>query len=71
MIAKQFPHDGLPLVMTILAAILAAPLSAHAAATIVIINNNQPGVGFNDATAAAPVGGNPGTTLGQQRLNAF
>jgi hypothetical protein len=71
MIAKQFPHAGLPLVVTILAAILAAPLSAHAAATIVIINNNQPGVGFNDATAAAPVGGNPGTTLGQQRLNAF
>ena len=25
----------------------------------------------NDPTAAAPVGGNPGTTLGQQRLNVF
>jgi hypothetical protein len=29
------------------------------------------GVGFNDPTAVAPVGGNIGTTLGQQRLNAF
>ena len=44
---------------------------ASAAATIVITNVNAPGVGFNDTTAAAPVGGNPGTTLGQQRLNAF
>jgi hypothetical protein len=45
--------------------------SAQAAATIVIVNQNAPGVGFNDPTPAAPVGGNPGTTLGQQRLNAF
>ena len=44
---------------------------ASAAATIVITNVNAPGVGFNDTTPAAPVGGNPGTTLGQQRLNAF
>lgn len=45
--------------------------AAFAQGQIVIINNNAPGVGFNDPTAAAPVGGNPGTTLGQQRLNAF
>lgn len=44
---------------------------ASAAATIVITNINAAGVGFNDTTPAAPVGGNPGTTLGQQRLNAF
>ncbi|ALK99478.1 peptidase [Massilia sp. WF1] len=48
-----------------------AMTSAHAAATIVIVNQNDPGVGFNDPTPAAPTGGNPGTTLGQQRLNAF
>jgi hypothetical protein len=41
------------------------------AATINIINMNDPGEGFNDPTPATPVGGNPGTTLGQQRLNAF
>ncbi|MEO8936627.1 MAG: PA domain-containing protein [Burkholderiaceae bacterium] len=44
---------------------------ASAAATISITNVNAAGVGFNDATPAPPVGGNTGTTLGQQRLNAF
>ena len=41
------------------------------AAQIAIINNNAAGVGFNDPTPAAPIGGNPGTTVGEQRLNAF
>src|SRR5580765_1401268 len=45
--------------------------SASAAATITIVNGDPAGVGFNDPTIVAPVGGNPGTTLGQQRLNAF
>jgi hypothetical protein len=45
--------------------------AANAAATIVIVNGDPAGVGFNDPTAVAPVGGNPGTTLGQQRLIAF
>lgn len=38
---------------------------------VVIINTDAPGVGFNDPTPAAPVGGNNGTTIGQQRLNVF
>jgi len=41
------------------------------AATFVINNLDGPGEGFNDPTPVAPVGGNPGTTLGQQRLNVF
>lgn len=45
--------------------------SASAAVTIVIVNNDSANEGFNDATPVAPVGGNSGTTLGQQRLNAF
>lgn len=44
---------------------------AFGAAKITIINNNAPGIGFNDPTPAAPVGGNTGTTLGEQRMNAF
>jgi len=44
---------------------------ANAAATIIINNLNGPGVGFNDPTPVAPVGGNTGTTLGEQRLIAF
>ncbi|HWH82983.1 MAG TPA: PA domain-containing protein [Burkholderiaceae bacterium] len=44
---------------------------AQAAATITIVNGDPAGVGFNDPTVVAPIGGNTGTTLGQQRLNAF
>lgn len=36
-----------------------------------VVNINAPGVGFNDPTPAAPIGGNPGTTLGEQRLIAL
>ncbi len=52
-------------------ALASAALVSHAAATITIVNANEPGVGFNDPTPALPVGGNNGTTLGQQRLIAF
>ena len=53
------------------ASLIAVAGFAQAAATITIVNGNAPGVGFNDPTPVAPVGGNPGTTLGQQRLNVF
>ncbi len=46
-------------------------LNAGAAATIAIFNGDGAGEGFNDPTPAVPVGGNPGLTLGQQRINAF
>jgi hypothetical protein len=62
---------GLFTASALAAAALLIPAPAFANATITIVNGNAPGVGFNDPTAAAPVGGNPGTTLGQQRLNAF
>lgn len=57
-----------------LAALLAAALGAPAAAraaTITVINSDGAGEGFNDPTPVAPVGGNPGTTLGAQRLFVF
>lgn len=53
------------------ALLLALASHAFASAKITIVNNNQPGVGFNDPTPAAPVGGNNGTTIGEQRLIAF
>ena len=49
---------------------VALPVSASAA-DVVVWNGDPPGVGFNDPTPAAPVGGNPGTTRGQQALNVF
>lgn len=51
--------------------LLLAASQAFAGATITIVNANAPGVGFNDPTPVAPVGNNPGTTKGQQALNAF
>src|SRR5687768_16714480 len=41
------------------------------AAQIEIINLDGPNEGFNDPTPAAPLGGNAGTTLGEQRLIAY
>jgi len=38
---------------------------------LIIQNDDAAGTGFNDPTAAQPVGGNAGTTIGQQRLIAF
>jgi hypothetical protein len=57
------------LALGLLAALAAAP--AFGNATIIIVNTDGPNEGFNDPTPATPVGGNPGTTVGQQRLNAF
>ncbi len=57
--------------LLVAAALLAVGLPAGAAATFQIINIDDPGVGFNDPTPAAPVGGNTGTTRGAQRLNVF
>jgi hypothetical protein len=51
----------------ILAAFLLYLSPISVAGDIIII----PGSGLNDATSTAPVGGNSGTTLGQQRLNVF
>lgn len=60
---------GLRRAFPLLAALAIA--SAAPAATITIVNADSPGEGFNDTTAATPVGGNSGTTVGQQRLIAF
>lgn len=54
-----------------LVVVLAFSTSAFAGATVVVINADGPGEGFNDPTPAAPVGGNTGTTRGEQRLIAF
>ncbi|MSQ47940.1 MAG: peptidase [Deltaproteobacteria bacterium] len=44
-----------------------APVAAEV--SIIINNTDAAKVGFNDPTAVTPVGGNPGKTLGAQRLN--
>lgn len=44
---------------------------AAPAATILIVNGDSVGEGFNDPTPVSAEGGNTGTTRGQQRLNVF
>jgi hypothetical protein len=44
--------------------LILAPMTVQAAATIVIVNGDPAGVGFNDPTVVAQVGGNTGTTQG-------
>lgn len=71
MIGKRRPTRGLISACVLACMLLAMPAVADAAVTIYIANFDGPGEGFNDPTPVAPVGGNPGTTLGAQRLNAF
>lgn len=60
---------------TLLACALAAATTfafgSADAANIVLVNMNGPGVGLNDPTPATPAGGNPGTTVGEQRQIAY
>ena len=57
--------------LSALSAALFLAIGAAQAATIVIQSRDPAGVGFNDPTVVLPVGGNAGTTLGQQRLNVY
>lgn len=56
--------------LVVLASLVSAQ-PARASATFTIVNLDGVGEGFNDPTSVAPVGGNSGTTVGEQRLNAF
>jgi hypothetical protein len=53
------------------AALALGSVPALAGAVITIVNADGAGEGFNDTAPATPVGGNTGTTVGQQRLMAF
>ncbi len=58
-------------VLCALAIVCIGASSSFGQATILIEIGDPPDVGFNDPTVVTPVGGNAGTTLGQQRLIAF
>ena len=51
--------------------LLIVPATQVSAADIFLINLDPPGTGLNDPTPATPVGGNPGTTIGDQRINVY
>ena len=48
-------------------ATMALSATAARATDIIPVNLDDPGEGYNDPTAATPVAGNPGTTIGEQR----
>jgi hypothetical protein len=64
---SKLTHAGSAL---LLAGVLSASIQAHAA-KFVIVNGDDPNVGLNDTTPAAPIGINTGKTLGEQRLIAL
>lgn len=59
------------LVRVLTGLVVAGAALAAQAATIEVINIDEPGVGFNETTLATPVGGNAGTTVGEQRQIVF
>jgi hypothetical protein len=67
-VATSASRIGLGLVLA-LACLLGA--FAASAADIVIVNQDGINEGFNDTTPVTPVGGNTGSTLGEQRLIVF
>lgn len=75
---RRYPQAGGPgagwphwLLLVVSGIAIAIASSQAMAATVVVNNTNSAGQGFNSTTAVAPVTGNPATTLGAQRLNAF
>jgi PA domain len=56
---------------SLIAAACALTCLATQAATINITSRDPAGKGFNDPTPVAPVGGNMGKTLGEQRWNVY
>lgn len=65
------PSFSLTAARTVLATASILTCIAAQAATITIQSRDPVGFGFNDPTPVAPVGGNTGTTLGQQRMNVY
>jgi hypothetical protein len=57
--------------IAVLAGVTMTGRLVEAAASFVIDVIDDPGIGFNDMTPATPVGGNTGTTVGEQRKIAF
>lgn len=71
MIKRTSSAKLIPYLFASIAALLLVSAPAFGSVRITIVNGNAPGVGFNDPTPVTPVGGNMGTTIGEQRLIAF
>lgn len=58
-------------VLALMVALIVFASASARAATITVINLDGAGEGFNDPTPVQAVGGNPGTTVGEQRFFVF
>lgn len=73
MISLSFKRSLLAVagLMSCLGAQAATAVTSTPNAVINIVSRDPEGTGFTDPTVVEPVGGNPGTTLGQQRMNVY
>ena len=67
----RLPHARRAAALAALLLCLGAAAGARASATLLVVNRNAAGEGFNDPAPWTPTGGNPATTVGQAALNAF
>jgi hypothetical protein len=70
-LAPRRLHRAIAPLAMVVAMVVALCAATAGAATITIVNNDGMMEGLNDPTPVAPVGGNPGTTLGAQRLFVY
>ena len=56
---------------SLIALLTAGLFSSANAADFFLVNLDPPGSGLNDPTPAAPLPDNPGTTIGEQRVNVY
>jgi hypothetical protein len=69
---RETAHRIAPCLGLIAAALVLLAAPAAQAAVITVVNADAgTGKGLDDPTPVSPVGGNPGTTLGAQRLRAL
>src|SRR5450759_4314382 len=58
-------------ISSLLSLLLVLAVVPASGANLVVVVTDPAGQGFNDPAPATPVGGNMGTTRGEQRLNVF
>jgi hypothetical protein len=73
--AKAFPRHIATAVLALVpvgyAAAANGPVEVPGTSFVINVVDPIPLLGFSDETPVAPVGGNPGTTIGEQRLEAY
>src|SRR5688572_18471482 len=64
---RSCPMNKKLLTLAVAVGVAFAGMATSQAAELIPVNFDDPGEGYNDPTPIAPAGGNPGTTVGEQR----